>query len=392
MKSIIQMTDMKETTCLTLSKAIRILAVLLGSLQLALVISQYESFRFLIDIKAYSDAAYRYLNGYNPYEVVPRMFLYHPLALQFFSLFGNHVKEACLFMYVLAIVAFFYSLIYYAKDSIYPAFLGAAYTGVGLSEIAGGNITLPLHMSIMAALAATIKSRSYSPIYIAVVLFAAIFKPYMIAYLFIPPAISIRKDPEWIRRARPIIYAVVVLVLVIAANYMLFPELNHEFIKAVATHTLIKGDLGQGVFVVFLKLTKDPQFALILHLFVTSIIFIPILYKITKRDDIPLEARAFYFYFFFTMISPRLKEYDLAAALIALFISFNRISIGMLRDTVLFVGFGVSCLRLLTLYAQHENPMLVISGFAFYLTVAILTIGISIEFHRDKQGKTPATS
>jgi len=106
------------------------------------------------------------------------------------------------------------------------------------------------------------------------------------------------------------------------------------------------------------------------------------LWRDLEQDE---DSIIFYLYFFLTMVNPRLKEYDLAAALIAIFISWSFIKRNKITDLLLSVAFGVSGLRLVLLFKQHENPMVAISGFAFYATIAILTMGFLYSLTRETQ-------
>ena len=360
-------------------QGLRILLVVIASLQLSLAIRQhveFKSYLFLIDTDVYARAIARYLEGGNAYDlaVKPR-FVYHPLFLQFFSLAGSHAKDFLLFLYTLTGV-FMISALAKRRELLYPFFLAFCYCGIGFDQLMGGHLTLPLHFLLLAPLVYGISTPKQCNGYIALVALASLIKPYMLAYLILPVIASHQRGLNWTNTLKNVLYAVLGLVLLVTLDYCYAPELTRQFLETLHQQTLVDGDLGQGAFYAFFKWTHSTAQALTLHALVISLLCSPILFLFWKSRERNQEAFLFYLYFFLTMINPRIKEYDLCAALIALFISVSLFKHNKRAEGFLSLAFGVSFLRLIILYRQHDNPMLVISGFAFYITIIILTVGL----------------
>jgi hypothetical protein len=361
-----------------LIQGLRIILVLAATLQLSLAIRQhveFKSYLFLIDTDVYAHAIERYLEGGNAYDlsIKPR-FVYHPLFLQFFSLAGHHAKDFLLFLYTLTGVYLFAALSR-RRETLYPFFLALCYCGIGFDQLMGGHLTLPLHFLLLAPLISGISTARQYNQYLALVALASLIKPYMLAYLLIPVIASHQNALNWVNTLKNTLYVGVALVLLVGLDYGYDPDLTHRFLETLHQQTLIDGDLGQGFFYAFFKWTHSSVLALLLHTLAISLLCGPILFLFWKKKDQHQGAFLFYLYFFLTMINPRIKEYDLCAGLIAIFISWSMLAPHKWVETVLSLAFGVSILRLILLYQQHQNPMLAISGFAFYLTVIILTVG-----------------
>jgi len=369
-------------------RSLQLISMLLATLQLSLTIRQHvelKSYLFLIDTDVYARAITRYLEGGNAYDlsIKPR-FVYHPIFLQIFGLAGTHAKDLLLFLYTLSGVLFLNALAN-RKETLYPFFLAFCYSGVGFDQLMGGHLTLPLHFLLLTPLIQGLLTSRQLNSYIVLVAITSLIKPYMLAYLLIPVITSFRQSLDWPLTLRNSIFAVFGLGLIIGIDYECNPELTRDFLETLHQQTLVDGDLGQGFFYAFFKLTHNTAWALMLHALAVMLLCGPVLYLLWRDSEQGEDSIIFYLYFFLTMVNPRLKEYDLAAALIAIFISWSFIKRNKITDLLLSVAFGVSGLRLVLLFKQHENPMVAISGFAFYATIAILTMGFLYSLTRETQ-------
>ena len=370
-------------------KGLQLITVLLATLQLSITMRQhveFKSYLFLIDTDVYARAITRYLEGGNAYDlsIKPR-FVYHPIFLQIFGLAGTHAKDLLLFLYTLSGVLFLNALAN-RKETLYPFFLAFCYSGVGFDQLMGGHLTLPLHFLLLTPLIQGLLTSRQLNSYIVLVAITSLIKPYMLAYLLIPVITSYRQSLGWPLTLRNSIFAVLGLGLIIGIDYVWYPELTRDFLETLHQQTLVDGDLGQGFFYAFFKLTHNTMWALVLHILAIMLLCGPILYLFWRNSEQSEYSIIFYLYFFLTMVNPRIKEYDLEAALIAIFISWSSLNRNKITDLLLSVAFGVSGLRLVLLFKQHENPMVAISGFAFYATIAIMTIGY---FYVLKRKNTP---
>jgi hypothetical protein len=370
------------------SRGLQFILILFAAFQLSLAIRQHVEFKshlFLIDSDVYAHAIQRYLAGGNPYDLTikPR-FVYHPFFLQVFSLAGNHAKDFLLFLYTLSGV-YIFSALSKRREMLYPFFLAFCFCGIGFDQLMGGHLTLPLHFLLLAPLVSGISTEQQCNRYIGIVALTSIIKPYMIAYLLIPIFASFQRSHNWVNILKKTMYAVLGLTLLVSIDYGYAPDLTNQFLDTLHQQTLGDGDLGQGFFYLFFKWTHSTVKALALHSLAIMLLCGPILFLFWKRMDQNQEAFIFYLYFFLTMINPRIKEYDLCAALIAIFISWWMLNQQKWGDAILSLAFLVSVFRLILLFKQHENPMLAISGFAFYITVIILTIGYWVLLPRQEE-------
>ena len=352
--------------------------LLLSVFEVGLTILQYCLSRtqsFFVDTITYSEGVKLYLGGLNPYDLsAPLRFPYSPIALQLLAIAGQHVKEFLAFAYVGSAVWFF-SALFNRTNTAYAAWLALAYLGVGFTEYAGGNMTLPLHMFLLGALVRGIHTQPRAVLFLLMVVFACVFKPYMIAYILLPLAVAYRQRKQAVEIRKWTVRVIIIFVSLLVAYYLANQELLVGFSLSLQKQTLADGDLGQGIFKFLFQFTHSGYVSLTMHLLLIFVIFGPILWSLWSRSAIPIDVFAFYLYFFLTMISPRIKEYDLTAALLALFISWSALNKSALREIVLAFAYGISGLRLLILYRQHDDPLLLISGVSFYATVLVMLVG-----------------
>lgn len=362
----------------TFYEVLKVASVLLATLQLSLVITQHVEFRsqfFLGDANVYTGAIGRYLEGGNAYDsaIHPR-FVYHPIFLQAFGLAGDLAKALLMFLFVLSGVYFLKALAN-RKETLFPFLLAFCYSGVGFDQVVVGHVTLPLHFMLLIPLVVGRWVARKQNVYIALVAVASLIKPYMLAYLAIPVVAAYMADQRWQATLRNAAIAVVGLAVVVWGDYLYNPLLTKDFLSALHSQTLVDGDLGQAPFYAFFKVTHSTAKALLLHILTVIALFGPVIYLFWKNPEENEDAKIFYLYFFLTMLNPRLKEYDISAALIAIFLSWSLMNRNKLKDWLLLGAFWVSGLRLALLYIQHESPMVAVSGFEFYMTIVILMIG-----------------
>ena len=368
-------------------KLLRVIGVLLASFEMALTILQYTQYktdRFFIDTNTYVTSVARYLRGLDPYDLaaIPH-FPYHPIPLLLFSLAGNHLKEALIYMYVLIGVFLLRGLMNH-KNFAYPFLLAFGYMGVGLTELAGGNITLPLHLLLLGLLIQGLNTRIKINSFIFINVLVALIKPYMLAYIIIPALISPRTAQSWQVTSKMTALGFIVFAMTVSLQHLISPELTKDFLRSLQQLTLSEGDLGQGFFMMFFRATHSELISLGLHVFSVALLCGPILYLLWRKSESSETSKLFYLYFFLTMVSPRIKEYDVAAAMIALFISWSCLNRSLLNEVILALAFGVSGIRLILLFRQHDQPMVMISGIAFYASVLILSLGFIFALSRHK--------
>ena len=359
-------------------KFLRIASVLLASFEIALTILQYTHYkteRFFIDTYTYVNSVRLFNQGLNAYDLEATIrFPYHAIPLQVFSLAGNYLGEALVFLYVVIGIVFLRALLD-QKERAYPVLLAFSYMGVGFTELAGGNITLPLHLLLLGLLIQGLNTPMRTNFFLLMTVLVSLVKPYMLAYIVIPALTSPNEKNSKRLDIKKTILSGLLFALIIGLDYLMHPELTKGFLSSVQQQTLVDGDLGQGFFMMFFRETHSKFLSISLHLLAISLLCGPIIYLLWRNGAPSQHLNIFYLYFLMTMASPRIKEYDVEAALIALFISWSYLQRSVLNEIIFTLAFWVSAIRLLLLFKQHDHPMVMISGPAFYASVLILTFG-----------------
>ena len=270
------------------------------------------------DLRVYHDAV---MTAGDPYADHGGLrYIYHPLVLEFMRVFGGQIEFAMMTFYVGCAIVFALGMKSVPQAGLATS-LGVAFSGLGIASIATGNLTPFLHLALLGLVARGSAGRTDRAIFLAAVALSAIVKPYMLAYAGIPLMVALVERRQIARVALEIAVMMIVLITVVASYTVMHPIEFHAFLDALRAQTSDSGDLGYSLFSRFVELSARGYGQLLLLHLVTviavSTMTIGLAIKQGRQQGI---AFAFLIYFLCSMLNPRLKDYDLLAAMIALFV------------------------------------------------------------------------
>lgn len=270
---------------------------------------------YLWDLEVYQNAVDVYLSGGSAYQDLEGLkFVYPPLVLYVFSLFGTFLTPALLTLFVLCSLAFLSNregrmLTYSAVLASFCFYHGSAF----FISLLTGNVSIFMHFLILFT---AFKARYGSKFlfYIAV-FFSSLIKPYYASYLILIfglPNLSRKKILE----SSIIVFAVITIYLL---QFTLFYPLFEQFIQSLAEQSFDlkktdSTDIGYSPYSFFIRIYSQ-QTALLIHAFFV-LIGLKTLYFTTKFNQKYLETKDASFILFLWLIilaifmNPRIKEYD----------------------------------------------------------------------------------
>jgi hypothetical protein len=347
------------------------------------------------DLGIYEKAVSSFHLGENPYALTGYLsFVYHPLVLRFMAMFGTHLKEVLILLYIGSLTFFLISLrnIYMGWLS---SFLAFAYCGVGTISIGSGNITVFMHLILLGVLLNSIALEnkdseiSYNPFILSALVFS-IVKPYMLSYLFIPIIISWGTPHGHLIRRNIAIKGIAVLMILLASS-IYFGNEFYDFLIAVKRQTIGKHDLGYGIAMFFYEYYSSAgnliYRAFALQFIIVGALIVLALWLSKRNGLIQSPNFVLLLYFLLTLANPRLKVYDLFPALIALFIFFFSIKPGLWFVKFFVVAYTLSLFLLYTPIPLRHVQFLLDPLNIYYLTIGIIFAAIIVIIQNTRSTK-----
>lgn len=265
----------------------------------------------LWDLEVYVQAARLQRAGGNAYTDLDGLrFVYPPIVLWGMAALGPALKPVLLAMYALALALT-------SQRSLRAIVIGfALFSGLtwlsvnraGLSVLTG-NITLFLHLALVWAWMSAPPARPRF-VFWALVIVAAIAKPYFLAYLALPLLTRPRANAHF----APVAVTAAIVLGVWGAQAWLAPEAFGDFITSLrgqvfkGSDIAHKGDVGHGAFYYFAMVTGNRSLALILHTALFAL-FGWMIWRMRVRGA-PADTIVFATLCFVIACNPRLKIYD----------------------------------------------------------------------------------
>jgi hypothetical protein len=300
---------------------------------------------FFWDISVYQRAVSDYTSGVDPYRTdVLFPFVYHPLVLRLLACIGA-VVPLTVVLPVLTLGAIVWLARELMEATAKPSASGAAvsqtlgplqfaaafvmaaaFGGVGAASCMSGNLANLMHFALMAALLHGSRAPRlfFRLLPYGLILLFALVKPYFMLYLAVPVMLYERRILALVRSA-----AVIALFGAIWLSFQVYwPQEYAQFLANLRWHILGRGDMGYTFFFVFGALTHKVPLALALHVLVSvlMIALVPLLFKQRFGRDVPFVPQLLVLYLVLTLANPRMKDYDLFAALVGFFAVFGLIS------------------------------------------------------------------
>lgn len=352
-----------------ISRTLTCIFLLIASVLFESGFAKHLNANILWDLNIYKLAVENYTSNINPYAISStNLFVYHPLALQIFSLAGNSISLIFGVLYIFVTLLFLLSLARHRKLFV-PFFLSFSFLGLGVLSITTGNITLFLHFVLLTMILENGESKLSYNLFNSTVIFFAIFKPYMLAYLAIPCLLSYRKGKKVVPELKKALGFIVFYILALAIHTAFFSNLFLDFYSALKAQTFTKGDLGISIYSYMLPIFESQSVALLLHCAFFSIcsFFILRFYFINREEGGLSFVLALYF--ILSLLNPRLKEYDVPPMLFALFSSAFLIS----KNIQDLVFFGLAnAPPLINIYVQ--NGYFSKPGVVLYTAITLIVI------------------
>lgn len=367
------------------SKTIVLIPLLIG------VIWFVYSFQFLSqgifwDLGIYEKAIEVFRSGGNPYELNGYLsFVYHPLVLRFMAVFGSHLEIALMVAYVGSLL-FFFSSLGSNRSWWFYAFLAFAYCGIGTISIGSGNVTAFFHLILLGILLRHISNEDNDRVassngflvFILLVLLFSLVKPYMLAYLLIPMALTWKSNQQrstWTL----VLLAASFLALILILSSLYFGAEFQSFLSAVQGQTIGKRDLGYGLVMYFYEYYLSAGSliyrAFVLHFAILSAILLITLFLAKRSDALNTSRFALLLYFLLTILNPRLKIYDLFPALIALFIYASAFEQSKIIKFLFVIAYALSLKQLAGTPLFAHTGILSDPLNVYYLTMGLIFLG-----------------
>lgn len=368
------------------SKTIVMIPLLIGVIWFA------YSFEFLSqgifwDMGIYEKAVSVFRSGGSPYELNGYLsFVYQPLVLRFMALFGSHLEITLMAAYVGSLLFFFSSLSSNRSWWLY-AFLAFAYCGIGTISIGSGNVTVFFHLILLSILLRYISngdndgvvSNNKFLVFILLVVLFSLVKPYMLAYLLIPMALTWKSNQQrstWML----VLLAASFLALILILSSLYFGVEFQSFLSAVQGQTIGKRDLGYGLVMYFydyyLSAGSLIYRAFVMHFAILGAILLIMLFLAKRSGTLNNSRFALLLYFLLTILNPRLKVYDLFPALIALFIYASAFEQSKIVKFFFVIAYALSLSQLAGTPLFAHTGILSDPLNVYYLTMGLVMIGM----------------
>ncbi|TZG27830.1 hypothetical protein [Sphingomonas montanisoli] len=246
----------------------------------------------------------------------PMYFTYHPIMRHFFEALGAQFDLKLLTVYTL-LTLLYGATIHTRPGAALATFLGLAIGGLGVAAITTGNITPFVQLAILGLAARGFDAPRDRWTFLAAVAVTAIVKPYMIAYAILPLGVAMgRRQPlrPHMIAAAATIGAVVALIALYA---VVRPDETATFIRNLTTQTLAQGDLGIGSYG-RLAGQLGSAGALIAHGLIVLTAAAIAIGSAWRQGRLADPAFALLLFFLAAILNPRLQDYDLFPAIVAL--------------------------------------------------------------------------
>ncbi|MCE7527795.1 hypothetical protein LZT21_09360 [Polynucleobacter sp. IMCC 30228] len=323
------------------------------------------------DLGVYTKAINIFNNGGDPYS--PNQlggylsFVYHPLILHGMALFGSWLLPVLITFYFASMVYFLFSL--RNNSNLWLSlFLAFAYCGIGLISLASGNLTVFLHLILLAILVKSLsqnldqnKNQNLSSFtytnttfVILVIAFSSI-KPYFLVYLAIPLIMQWGKNEGVAKTIRLVLTWVSIFFALMISSSLFYSTEFSAFIATLQNQTLGKRDLGYGFVMFFYDyyLSAGPLIyrAFVLHFAIAVLLLLIVIYLAIKNKWLSVnKLNSAYFpfllYFLLTLFNPRLKVYDLFPAFFALYVYFFSLKSTTVSRLLFLVAYALSLTQL----------------------------------------------
>jgi hypothetical protein len=362
-----------------------LLAVLIGAIW-TLYSLQFLTQGIFWDLGIYEKAVNVFNAGGNPYELNGYLsFVYHPLVLRFMALFGSHLDIALMAAYVGSLL-FFFSSLGSNRSWWFYAFLAFAYCGIGTISIGSGNVTVFFHLILLGILLRNISNGENDRVafsngflvFILLVLLFSLVKPYMLAYLLIPMALTWKSDQQrstWTL----VLLAGLFLALILILSSLYFGAEFQSFLSAVQGQTIGKRDLGYGLVMYFYEYYLSAGTliyrAFVLHFAILGAILLITLFLAKRSGALNSPRFALLLYFLLTILNPRLKVYDLFPALIALFIYASAFEQSKIVKFLFVIAYALSLKQLAGTPLFAHTGILSDPLNVYYLTMGLIFLG-----------------
>ena len=362
-----------------------LLAILIGAIW-TLYSLQFLNQGIFWDLGIYEKAVSVFRSGGNPYEVNGYLsFVYHPLVLRFMALFGSHLDIALMVAYIGSLLFFLSSLGSNRSWWLY-AFLTFAYCGIGTISIGSGNVTVFFHLILLGILLRHISNGENNGVassngFLVFILLALLFslvKPYMLAYLLIPMALTWKSNQQ---RSTLILVllAGLFLALILILSSLYFGTEFQSFLSAVQGQTIGKRDLGYGLVMYFydyyLSAGTLIYRAFVLHFAILGTIILITLLLAKRSGALNSPRFALLLYFLLTILNPRLKVYDLFPALVALFIYASAFEQSKIIKVLFVIAYSLSLSQLAGTPLFAHTGILSDPLNVYYLTMGLVFLG-----------------
>ena len=323
--------------------------ILTISIAIIWLIASFQHFEGGIfwDLGIYAKAINIFNNGGDPYS--PNQlggylsFVYHPLILHSMALFGSWLFPLLVTFYIASMVYFLFSL--RNNSNLWLSlFLAFAYCGIGFISVASGNLTVFLHLILLAILVkgssqdlGQNKNQNLSSFtstntaFVILVIAFSIIKPYFLVYLVIPLIMQWGKNEGIAKTIRLILTWVSIFFALMISSSLFYSTEFSAFITSLQNQTLGKRDLGYGFVMFFydyyLSAGSLIYRAFVLHFAIAVLLLLISIYLAIKNkwlsaNNLKSAYFPFLLYFLLTLFNPRLKVYDLFPAFFALYVYF----------------------------------------------------------------------
>ena len=264
------------------------------------------------DLSLYQIATNAYNSGSSAYsEFNTLRFVYPPIILWAFSLFGPYLKTLLSITFLLIFSVFLTNE--RSRNFFFYALIGSFifFNDFIVKSFITGNITIFLHLALI-----TLALRGRSTMFFTVAVFAfSLVKPYLLAYLVLGHVLCDDKK----RFTLNTLLGLMVYTLFWYLQLSITPELFLDFLNSLKAQAL-GGEVGPGKDMGLSFYSLYAQFfsrhiALLMHfLTVLVIAFVFFLSKVLSNLDIgggdKQTISIFALLIFITLLNPRMKVYD----------------------------------------------------------------------------------
>jgi len=284
------------------------------------------------------------------------------------ALFGSWLLPVLITFYFASMVYFLFSL--RNNSNLWLSlFLAFAYCGIGFISLASGNLTVFLHLILLAILVKGSSQdlnqnknqnlssfTSTNTAFIILVIAFSIIKPYFLVYLVIPLIMQWGKNEGIAKTIRLILTWVSIFFALMISSSLFYSTEFSAFITSLQNQTLGKRDLGYGFVMFFydyyLSAGSLIYRAFVLHFAIAFLLLLISVYLAIKNKWLSTDnSNSAYFpfllYFLLTLFNPRLKVYDLFPAFFALYVYFFSLKLSTVSRLLFLLAYALSLSQLI---------------------------------------------